>query len=168
MPTITRKLEFDYGHRILNHESKCRHLHGHRGVAEITVYSPGLDPLGRVVDFSVIKEVVGGWIDNHLDHNMLLHPEDELAKLFEDLQKPMTLSRLESLFGGKTPYILPYDYPNPTAENISRLIFEKATSLLRKKDDNLRVVSVRFWETPNSFSDYPDNENFKQTEAGES
>ena len=55
MPTITKKLEFDYGHRVLGHEGKCRHLHGHRGVAEVTVYAPSLDNLGRVVDFGAIK-----------------------------------------------------------------------------------------------------------------
>jgi len=68
MIRITRKIEFDSGHRVLGHEGKCAHLHGHRYVAEITVESAGLDSLGRVVDFSVIKEKVGKWVDENWEY----------------------------------------------------------------------------------------------------
>lgn len=60
---IMRKFEFDYAHRVLGHESKCKHLHGHRGVAEVIVSSPGLDSLGRIIDFGIVKQRVGKWID---------------------------------------------------------------------------------------------------------
>ena len=58
MIEITRRLEFDAGHRVLGHEGKCKNLHGHRYSAEITVTAPDLDGLGRVIDFGVIKEKV--------------------------------------------------------------------------------------------------------------
>ena len=61
--TCTRKLEFDAAHRVMEHESKCRHLHGHRYVAEVTVATSELDGLGRVLDFGLLKTELGGWID---------------------------------------------------------------------------------------------------------
>ena len=62
MVRITRRLEIDSGHRLMKHEGKCRNYHGHRYVFEATVEGPGLDEVGRIVDFSVIKERLGGWL----------------------------------------------------------------------------------------------------------
>jgi len=134
--TITRKLEFDAGHRLLNHEGKCAHLHGHRYTAEITVTADELDAVGRVVDFSVIKERVGEWIDDNLDHNMILHVDDPLW-------------RAKDVLGSKPPYILP---DNPTAENIAKLIF--AVSVVKLEDTGIKVLNVRIYETPNCWADY--------------
>ena len=74
---VTRLLQFCYGHRLLRHESKCAGLHGHQGNVEITCAAKVdyLDPVGRVVDFSVVKEVVGSWIDAKLDHTMILNKQ---------------------------------------------------------------------------------------------
>ena len=77
MIKCTRRIEFDAAHRILEHESKCKMLHGHRYALEITVKAEKLDKLGRVVDFGVIKEVVGQWIDNNWDHNTILSNKDQ-------------------------------------------------------------------------------------------
>lgn len=140
MARITRRLDFDYGHRVLGHESKCARLHGHRGVADITVDSLGLDSLGRVIDFSQIKLKVGKWIDEELDHNMLLHPDDPLL-----LCDPI-------IFAGKAPFIMPAYAKNPTAENIAHVIFDKAVELLN--GGGLSVYRVRVWETPNCHADH--------------
>ena len=135
MITITRKLEFDAGHRVLGHEGKCKHLHGHRYVAEVTVgYDLGLDTLGRVVDFGVVKVKVGGWIDRHWDHNMLLRCDDPL---WDAGSKILT----------RTPYRFE---SNPTAENMAKKLFEVAGNLLT----DLTVIRIRIWETPNCWADY--------------
>lgn len=147
MLTITRKLEFDYGHRVLGHEGKCRHIHGHRGVVELTVTAAALDTVGRVIDFSVIKREVGGWLDDSLDHNFLAHPEDPLLTLAEDTET------FYGVFAGKHPFVMPYG--NPTAENIARVIYEKAVCLLQPH--GIRVTGVRLYETPNSWADYDGN-----------
>lgn len=148
MTTITRRIEFDYGHRVLGHEGKCKHLHGHRGVAEITV-SGDLDPLGRVIDFSVLKSVVGKWVDDNWDHNMLLHPKDPLCGLGQSGQvSPLWM---EQIFNGKEPYVFPPE-TNPTAENIARVLGEKAIELL--KPYHIEVVGVRVFETPNCWADW--------------
>ena len=77
MESCSRKIHFCYGHRVMNHESKCATLHGHNGI--IWVHATpikGLDQLGRVIDFSVLKEKVGGWVDTYWDHTMILYEED--------------------------------------------------------------------------------------------
>lgn len=153
MYQITRKLEFDAGHRVLNHEGKCKHLHGHRYVVELTVRSTCLDDKGRVVDFGTVKSIVGSWIDENLDHNMILNPDDPLvAEGFLEFEGG-TQRDIVSLVG-RAPYIMPDEYPNPTAENIARLIYETSTGLLRDNKD-IKVTSVRVWETPNCNALYP-------------
>ncbi len=128
---ITRLLPFDYGHRVLGHGGKCRFLHGHRGTAEITVSAPALDSLGMVIDFGLVKEKLGRWIDDNWDHNVILSPLDPLLPL---LQGPDN---------GREPYVLPEG--NPTAENLAFHLFRKANELLPPP---LQVVHVRVWETP--------------------
>ena len=135
MPQITRRMEFDAAHRVLGHEGKCRHLHGHRYVVEVAVRAPDLDPLGRVVDFSVLKERVGNWIDSRLDHNIILHKDDPLLPL------------LSMEVNGREPYVM---QGNPTAENIAAEIYRAASEILLE----LRVVRVRVHETPNCWADH--------------
>ena len=64
---VTKEIHFCYGHRLLNYAGKCRHLHGHNGRAVITLEADALDELGMVLDFSRLKRVVGGWIDETLE-----------------------------------------------------------------------------------------------------
>lgn len=143
---ITRTLEFDAGHRVLGHEGKCKYLHGHRYKAQIAVGSDSLDNCGRVLDFGKVKEIIGGWIDDNWDHNIILHPDDYLAGFavggIQELR----------LFGGRRPFIMPKPYPNPTAENMAVVLAEKCVELLSEYD--LSVHSVRLYETPNCWADY--------------
>jgi 6-pyruvoyltetrahydropterin/6-carboxytetrahydropterin synthase len=131
MFSVTRELTFCYGHRLLNHDGKCRYLHGHNGRAVITLASPQLDALGMVVDFGKLKSVVGGWIDEALDHKMLLHRDDPVLPLLRQQGEP----------------VLALDV-NPTAENIARLIYDYAAG------QGFPVVEVRLWETESSFATY--------------
>ena len=128
---VTKELYFCYGHRLLNYAGKCRHLHGHNGKAVIALEAPALDPLGMVMDFSEVKRVIGRWIDDHLDHKMLLHRDDPVIP---------ELRRQGEAF-------VELDV-NPTAENIAKLIFDRAVSL------GLPVVEVTLWEPENSFATY--------------
>ncbi len=136
---ITRRLEFDAGHRVLGHEGMCACIHGHRYVAEITVTAPALDQIDRVIDFGVIKKRVGEWINWRWDHNLLLNDQDPLWQL----------PNLVELNNGKVPFI--FKGENPTAEVIAKHLFGICESLLPELD----VVSVRIYETPNCWADYP-------------
>jgi 6-pyruvoyltetrahydropterin/6-carboxytetrahydropterin synthase len=141
MITCTRKIEFDAAHRIINHESKCKMLHGHRYVLEATFIAnyqqKDLDDLGRVIDFGVIKQILGNWIDSNLDHNTILSLNDK--KLGEEIEK---------ITNQKIYYL----EENPTAENIAKHIFQDICPELFK---NLMVkcVKVKLYETPNCFSE---------------
>ena len=141
--SITRRMEFDAGHRVLGHEGKCKNLHGHRYVVELTVAAAELDLLGRVIDFGVVKQLVGGWIDANLDHNMILNPQDILLRVPKAVV-PML---------GREPVVMPLQFPNPTAENIARLIWVTAFELLKPTGVELRWVDL--WETPNCRARFP-------------
>lgn len=141
--TISRRLEWDAGHRVYGHESKCNNLHGHRYVAEVTVTAPGLDTVGRIIDFSCIKELIGRYIDKSWDHNLMLHPDDPLNAVID--ANP-------SAFNDRAPYVMKYG--NPTAENIAHELFDIAVELLGSHDVALTVTSVKVWETPNCSCEY--------------
>ena len=128
---VSREIDFCYGHRLLGYQGRCRHLHGHNGRALITIQASDLDERGMVLDFSEIKRTVSRWIDQHLDHRMLLHRDDPLVPLLEEAGEPMFLMSV-----------------NPTAENIARVIYQVAA------DHGLSVVEVRLWETPRCFATY--------------
>ncbi len=128
---VTRQIEFCYGHRLLDYEGKCRHLHGHNGLAVIVLEGGTLDGRGMLVDFGDIKRTVQRWIDENLDHNMLLRHDDPVL--------PVLQSQGERVFVMEV---------NPTAENIARLIFEQTAAA------GLPVLEVVLWETPNCNAAY--------------
>lgn len=139
MITCTRRIEWDAMHRIPEHESKCRAFHGHRYAAEITCLAPELDALGRVVDFGVVKQVVGGWVDDNWDHTAILRRDDPEAGPIAEAN-----ARL-----GRPVYWLDV---HPTAENIVGELARVASDLL--KGSGVDVMSIRLWETPNGSAEW--------------
>jgi 6-pyruvoyltetrahydropterin/6-carboxytetrahydropterin synthase len=131
MYLVTRELRFCYGHRLLEYSGKCRHLHGHNGRAVISLAAPELDAIGMVMDFSHIKRVVSAWIDDNLDHKMILNRRDPILPLLQQQGEPVFL--LDA---------------NPTAENIARLIYDFARA------QGFPVVQVQLWETDDSYATY--------------
>jgi 6-pyruvoyltetrahydropterin/6-carboxytetrahydropterin synthase len=103
------------------------------------VQSSGLDTLGRVIDFSVIKSRVGEWIDKNWDHNFLVNPLDPLRFINPDL------------FEGKGLFVMPQG--NPTAENLAACLFEICSGLF-EPSTGIEVCHVRIYETPNCWADY--------------
>lgn len=149
--TITRRLEFDAAHRLINHEGKCKNLHGHRYAAEIS-FEAGLDELGRVIDYAIIKELIGGWIDNHWDHNIILHQDDPLlCRQIMQTETGRQSKYFVAVFGNKMPYIMKV---NPTAENLSADLFY-TSRLLLNEHKQVTVTSVRLYETPSCSATYP-------------
>lgn len=128
---VTRQIDFCYGHRLLNYDGKCRYLHGHNGRAVIVIQADRLDDRGMVLDFSDIKRVVSGWIDENLDHRMILHRDDPAIPMLQKLGEPMFLMDT-----------------NPTAENIARLIFNVTA------EHGFPILEARLWETPNCYATY--------------
>ncbi|NQU26136.1 MAG: 6-carboxytetrahydropterin synthase [Candidatus Nealsonbacteria bacterium] len=128
---VSCQIEFCYGHRLLDYEGKCQHLHGHNGRVLITIENSGLDERGMVVDFGEIKRVVGGWIDEHLDHRMILRRDDPAVAVLEELGEPVFL--LDA---------------NPTAENLAKAIGDFA------RQQGFPVAEIRLWETPRCYATY--------------
>ncbi len=135
MHRITKVIHFSYGHRLLNYKGKCRFLHGHNGKVEITLRSEILDERGMLMDFTDLKTKVKSWIDNNLDHRMILRKDDPAVPHLQELGEPLFLMD-----------------ENPTAENIAKLIFNYIKKL------GLPVEEVRLWETESSFATYSGND----------
>jgi len=128
---VSREIDFCYGHRLLDYQGKCRHLHGHNGRVLITIEASGLDERGMVLDFTDISRAMSRWIDQHLDHRMILRRDDPAVPALKQLGEPM--------------YLLD---TNPTAENLARLIFDVAVA------EGFPVLEVRLWETPHCLAAY--------------
>ena len=131
MYTVTEIIDFCYGHRLLRYQGKCAHLHGHNGRVEVVVAAGELDGQSMVTDFSEIGRVVRSFIDQNLDHKLLLHREDPLVEVLRRHDEPLFLMDTD-----------------PTAEAIARLVCDRARS------QGLDVSEVRLWETPSSVASY--------------
>ncbi len=131
MYRITQQIDFCYGHRLLNYDGKCRHLHGHNGRVVVVLEGDGLDERGMLVDFSDVKNALRTWIDDTLDHRMILCKDDPALQSLRDLGEPVYVTD-----------------DNPTAENIARLIYDQAVSL------GFPIAEVSVWESAKSFATY--------------
>jgi len=87
----TRYHDFSYGHRVYQHESKCAHLHGHNGRITFTIEAPVLDKIGRVMDFSVIKQLLCEWLEENWDHKFLVWKDDPWAPKLKELDPDGTV-----------------------------------------------------------------------------
>ena len=141
---ITRRLEFDAGHRIPDHRSQCRHLHGHRYAIEITLSGAVIDAAGQpqngmVMDFSEVKAIAKARIVDNWDHAFLAYAGDTAVVAF-----------LGSLPDHKTVLL---DVV-PTAENLARHAFAILDPAYQDVFGNqLRLERVRLYETPNCWAD---------------
>jgi 6-pyruvoyltetrahydropterin/6-carboxytetrahydropterin synthase len=131
MYSVTKRIDFCYGHRLLDYDGICKHPHGHNAMAEVEVRTDALDNRHMVADFADIKRVVKGWIDEKLDHKMVLRRDDPLVPPLQALGEPIFL--VDS---------------NPTVELVAKLIYTCA------RDEGFDVVRVTVWETPSSFATY--------------
>lgn len=138
---ISKQIEWDMGHRITNHKSKCRNLHGHRYKAEICVEGKlikvkNLSEEGMVMDFGLIKEFAIKYVHDVLDHGFMAWEKDELLVSFFKKNPNQ-----KHIF---VPFV-------PTAENIAAWIFVQLDKRIKDKfKTNLRLYSIKLWETPSS------------------
>ena len=141
---ITRRLEFDAGHRIPDHRSQCRHLHGHRYALEITLAGEVIEAAGRpdtgmVMDFSEVKEIARRCVVDAWDHAFLAYRGDTaVVALLGTLPEHKTVL-LDAV---------------PTAENLARIAFRLLDPAYQDTFGNhLRLQRVRLYETPNCWAD---------------
>ena len=140
---IGKVIQWDMGHRVLNHRSVCKGLHGHRYKAEICVEGNLVEQKdaseeGMVIDFADIKKIAQKFIQEELDHAFMVWEKDiELLEFFKNSK-------------GHKPVIVPF---TPTAENVAAYIFnelkDKFTDVFKT---GLHLQSVKLWETPSSYA----------------
>lgn len=131
MHSVSKTFSFCYGHRLMNDEGRCKHLHGHTARATIVLECPSLNKCGMVVHFDRLNETIGRWIAENLDHTLLLCENDALAKVLKSFNEKF----------------LSLEF-NPTAENLAQMIFEETRSF------GLPVIRVDVWESETSKASY--------------
>ncbi len=132
MYKIKKTFHLAYGHRLLNYKGKCENLHGHNGVVEVTLKAASLNHERMVMDFTELGGKVKLWLDENLDHKIILAKADPLAPLLKEQ--------------GQLCYLTD---ENPTAELLAELLFSRFTGELK-----LPVHKIAFWETPTSMASY--------------
>lgn len=138
MITCTRRFQFCAGHRVMGHENKCAHLHGHNYVVHISAAASALDTVGRVIDFAALKLRIGRWIDENWDHGFILNAADVDA-----IQAIQAFIPAE----GATQKLFTMTI-NPTAENIARHLLEEVCPVILA-GTGVTAVSVDVEETEN-------------------
>lgn len=139
--TVMRRIPFCAGHRLVGHEGKCVHLHGHNYVAEFYVTGEKQDEVGRVIDFKLLKTKCKGWIDEHWDHGFLLWEKDTEAIEAVKQTNPYRL------------FLLPY---NPTSENLATFLLEEVCPELLK-GTGATAVKIVLWESDESCAEVSRN-----------
>lgn len=149
--TCTRRLEWDAMHRVPGHDGACRAFHGHRYAAEITC-AGAVRPDGMIVDFGLVKRLVGTWIDETWDHTALFAKNDP----DETCQ---AIARANSAYS-RPVYFLD---GAPTAENLARELARVAQDLLSPHD--IVVEAITLWETPNCSASWRQVDREQNTEG---
>jgi len=143
---ITKYVEFDMGHRVSFHKSKCRNPHGHRykievGLSGDVVDLDGVSESGMLMDFKDVKQILMTEVHDKLDHGFMYWEKDITMKRFYE-QNTQFLSI-------EVPF-------TPTAENISAWLYEILKNKYKHKyNNNLKLEYVKLWETPTSVAIAP-------------
>jgi len=127
MYELTIHAHFDAAHRLRDYKGKCARLHGHTWQIEAVVQGKSLDNTGMLIDFKLLKELLGNVIDE-FDHRCI----NELPGFADDVPDTM----------------------NPTAENIAHYIYEKLQQLITTRKPHIRLSRVRVWESPGAGAAY--------------
>lgn len=143
---VTKEVEFDAGHRVPLHDSKCRNPHGHRYKVAVTVEGPLADEgsgTGMVIDFAHIKKLLTERVHDVYDHGFIIWDGDT------DMGAFLTTARVLSWKVITVPW-------HPTAENMAKAVYDELADPIETMADGVRLVDVQVWETPTSVAWYGD------------
>jgi 6-pyruvoyltetrahydropterin/6-carboxytetrahydropterin synthase len=128
---VTQELRFCYGHRLLGHPGKCARLHGHNARATIVLRAERVDANGMVIDFDIVEQRARRYVDEALDHRMLLQQGDPVCTALAAIGEPFVTLEVP-----------------PTAENLAKMIYDQLVRL------GLPIAEVRLEEQPGSVASY--------------
>jgi 6-pyruvoyltetrahydropterin/6-carboxytetrahydropterin synthase len=134
--TITRYHDFCAGHRVAGHENKCAHFHGHNYRIHFTCAAKKLDDLGRIIDFSVVKERLCNWLEVKWDHKFLLWEKDPWNHAYIDAHH---------FLGSSSSGFITVPF-NPTAENMAQYLVDVVGPLVLE-DTEVELIKVKVEET---------------------
>jgi 6-pyruvoyltetrahydropterin/6-carboxytetrahydropterin synthase len=141
--TVTRKGSADIAHRVMFERAKCFSIHGHTYLYELTFEFTSSEDIGYNIDFKEIKRIGSQWIDDILDHGVMLNPLDtDFIELAYKLKSKLWLMSLNG----------EGNMCNPTVENIAKEVF-LAMDVLFNGRQGLKIKHVRMYETPNCYTD---------------
>jgi len=147
MQIITRKTNLSCGHRVMNERMLCHNLHGHEYITHLGFSFQGTDDIGYAIDFKEIKRVFIQYLQDFMDHGMILNPHD--TKVI-NLVKEMGTKLWEMSLGGRGGYC------NPSVENIAKEVFLAmdilGDTLYKDAGTGLRIHEVTIYETPNCWT----------------
>lgn len=141
---ITKEIQIDMGHRVPNHKSKCRNLHGHRytieiGVDDKVITEEKSSSEGMVIDFGDLKQIMMDEIDAKLDHGFMMFEGDNLWNVFKTIRDGFQMKIISVSF-------------IPTAENIAKWLYIKMK--MKLQEVGIKIKHVKVWETPTSTATY--------------
>lgn len=158
----TREIGIDMAHRVTNHGSKCRNIHGHRYKIELGISGKpfetgeGNPQEGMLLDFGFLKEEMMDKIDKYYDHGTTLWRQDPLvvATLTKEELDNADLDIADRGFYFMHPQkfwgkivVVPFI---PTAENLAKWWFEQLQKPVEVRSQGHAILTwVKVWETPN-------------------
>lgn len=135
MYTIITKIRYEYAHRLIYHQGKCRHVHGHSGKATIELAADILNENGFVMDFADVKVPLKSWLYEHWDHAYLANEQDQLLPLLRE--------------AGMKIFTFPAE---PSAEVMAQCLFEQVSKINLRP--GVKVVKVTIQETCSGMASY--------------
>jgi 6-pyruvoyltetrahydropterin/6-carboxytetrahydropterin synthase len=141
--TAERYHDISTGHRVVGHENKCRHLHGHNYRIHFVCEAADLDSVGRVIDFGIIKEKLCMWVENNWDHKFLAWVEDPMLKSLYEICSLGKMEFADAFMFQESVIFVPF---NPTAENMAEHLV-KVIGPQQLEGTGVTLVSVRIEET---------------------
>lgn len=148
---ITKEIEFDMGHRVPSHASKCKHPHGHRYKVEMTVAGEvvpddaGVNDSGMVMDFGHLKVLLTQFVHDPFDHAFIYHEGDPIGPALFEACEPL-MEDMPRVFS--VPFV-------PTAERLAQHFFEVLEpQVVSLYGTMLRLEQVKVWETPTSTAQF--------------
>ena len=138
---VTKEFNFEMAHALLGYDGPCKDIHGHSYKLSVTVSGKPVTTinstvLGMVIDFSILKEIVGKSVLEHFDHSLVLNKESS---------KHMAVN-----FAGISGKVLLVDY-QPTCEN---LLLDFVERIEKNLPSSTSLHHLKLRETATSYAEW--------------
>lgn len=127
---------FETAHRLSSAGApiKCQSIHGHSWWATVYIEGESVDEMGMLVEFGAFKRAWRGFLDDQLDHHLVVAKGDVVAAAIRSVQPEARILELDF---------------DPSTENLARFLYDKACQILSSLPTapGVRVREVHIQET---------------------